>query len=954
MRLYTTFYSVCLLLSQVYIQTKSLSMASRKKPNVRVELFFKTASELQQRVQLLSSEYGVKSFNLVNKSNQDDVLQWVDIIQKEIPDSSVCAHYSAKYNKSRAKDGAFLLFQDFRNCMQDKGGDNEVLLITGSGPKGRFNSISALQNLAATKGNKLSSKKGATTKIAVAYNPFFPSKKDAADEQNRLKQKLATNQVNKIYTQFGTDLERLRVSLDWLSELRDDDSNNKNDFTICGSVFLPTKRLIAQQKFRPWNGVFLSEEFLESEDSARGIVVEMMRLYESYGCEILIEAPGVRNEKDMMIVESLLQERDSGGNLDTRLKVNNKKENNSNKEDHEKKKERKSNSITGVETGRVIKRRKISGISQSPLVSNDALQKPAIILFGSHDVRLHDNQAFQLASFHSNGVIPTFLWCNKDHEGKWDARGALEVVLKDALRSLQKKLLTNSDLKLICRQTDDSLVELCNLCLDTGASTVYWNKEHTTESRVLEQKQKDALESIGIQVVECQSSLLYDPTKLSLASGFNGGHWGTLMPFLKMCKKQLGEPRRPIKHHETFALLSEMNGPTTWPNSTSINDLDLCVVKGKDKWDQAILKRFPMSEDNALQLMNNFFQSGGGFDRYERDRSRADMDSSTSKLSVALRIGTLSPNEFYYKIEDSGLPFENRKTISRRLYWRDLAYFQLLNFPNMRDRSIRPHYEETEWVSGDEERRRFHAWKTGQTGYPLVDAGMRELYETGWMTQSVRMVVASFLTEYLRVNWVKGCEWFHYTLADADSAINAMMWQNAGRSGIDQWNFVMSPEAASQDGDGSYTKRWVPELARLSKPLLHKPWQVPIDNLLQAGVVLGQTYPHRIVVDLKGERKKSIESVLEMRRENQTYNDSGGYDNIILPNGKRTVVFTKKEYRINRIGDVISTDRRRTNKSGRGRQGRSMNRSNPSRNGPDGQQQLQMTTFFTPQKPRQS
>merc|ERR1711884_974817 len=97
----------------------------------------------------------------------------------------------------------------------------------------------------------------------------------------------------------------------------------------------------------------------------------------------------------------------------------------------------------------------------------------------------------------------------------------------------------------------------------------------------------------------------------------------------------------------------------------------------------------------------------------------------------------------------------------------------------MRSTCIRQHYEETKWVTGDEEKKRFTAWRNGQTGYPLVDAGMRELYTTGWMNQSVRMVVASFLVEYLRVNWKKGCDWFHQSLVDADSAINPMMWQNA-------------------------------------------------------------------------------------------------------------------------------------------------------------------------------
>jgi len=240
----------------------------------------------------------------------------------------------------------------------------------------------------------------------------------------------------------------------------------------------------------------------------------------------------------------------------------------------------------------------------------------------------------------------------------------------------------------------------------------------------------------------------------------------------------------------------------------------------------------------------------------------------------------------------------------------------------MRDQPIRKHYESTEWVTGDEERRRLEAWKWGKTGYPIVDAGMRELYATGWMTQSVRMIVASFLVEYLRVNWVKGCEWFHCTLVDADSAINPMMWNNAGRSGIDQWNFVLSPENASQDGTGEYTKKWVPELAGLSKPLIHKPWQSPKEVLERAGVVLGKTYPHRIVTDLKEERQHSLDSVLKMRRNAQEYNDKRGYDIIALPDGENTAVFTKKEYRIDGEGNLMKGSGKTSNRVGKSKRRR--------------------------------
>ncbi len=890
--------------------THALAMPESK---LRIELFFKNPTDLRQRVKFLS-KHGVKAFNLVNKSNKDTMLEWVDIIREEIPDSSICAHYSAKYNKCRKKDGAFILFNEFMEEMDCRTGENEVLVITGSGEKGRFNSLTALEKIRPIdrQGNIKPSNSSATqiTTVAVAFNPFFPSDDLLREEQDRMMKKISTMQVDKVYLQFGTDLERLRTSLQWLSKIREEHPQAPN-FTICGSIFLPTKKLIAQQKFRPWNGVFLCDEFLDSEDGARGIVLEMMRLYASHGCEILIEAPGVRNEKDMQIVEDLLRER--GADV-----TSNSKKGGNEKNDVARESEGEHDNDDGEDRA---KRRKIEGTEILPAVSSEMLGKPAILLFGSHDVRLHDNVAFQLSSYHSY-VVPVFLWCKSD-QGDWGVCGATEVVLKDALRKLHCKL-QGSGLQLVCRSTDDFELALSQICTDVGAAAVYWNKEHTTESRSREVKSKKILKSMGIEGIECQSSLLYDPTSLSLAAGFRGGHWGTLMPFLRGCKK-LGEPRRPIQRHLTFKLLDSMRGPDTWPDSTSIDDLDIAIIKGSQKWDEPILKRFSMSEDDALRTMNEFFLHG--FHLYEKDRSRADLTHATSRLSAHLRIGTLSPNELYYKIEDSGLAYDDRKTISRRLFWRDLAYFQLLNFPNMREQCIRSHYDNTEWVSGREEKIRFEAWKNGQTGYPLVDAGMRELYATGWLTQSVRMVVASFLTEYLRVNWVKGCEWFHYTLVDADSAINPMMWQNAGRSGIDQWNFIMSPEAASQDESGAYMKKWVPELSGLSKPLLNKPWEAPAEVLLLAGIELGTTYPHRIVRDLKRERQETVNNVLNMRREHQQWNDKKGYDIISLPDGTETVVFTKKEFRIDRDGAIIKAiaTKKKTkgsSKVGRGRQRR--------------------------------
>jgi hypothetical protein len=234
------------------------------------------------------------------------------------------------------------------------------------------------------------------------------------------------------------------------------------------------------------------------------------------------------------------------------------------------------------------------------------------------------------------------------------------------------------------------------------------------------------------------------------------------------------------------------------------------------------------------------------------------------------------------------------------------------------------------------------------------------------MAQSVRMVCASFLVEYLRVSWVDGELWFADTLCDADSAINAMMWQNAGRSGIDQWNFVMSPVNASQDPTGRYTRRYVPELAKLPNKLLHKPWLASPQELAKAGLVLAggggggggdrtragkvtgcSCYPVRVVTDLQAERRASADAVLAMRRAHQGYNDAKGYDMIVLPGGAgATKVFTKEEYRISKSGSVLPPPPRRNKGKGKGqgRGGTSKRAGGSSRGSAKGQRTL--SEFF--------
>ena len=305
-------------------------------------------------------------------------------------------------------------------------------------------------------------------------------------------------------------------------------------------------------------------------------------------------------------------------------------------------------------------------------------------------------------------------------------------------------------------------------------------------------------------------------------------------------------------------------------------------------------------------------------------------------MSPYLRFGQLSARHCHRSLVAAGAK-QISKTFTRRVVWRDLAYWQLHHFPRMSEEPIRAHYAGMRWrdpsgvddseddagpaaaaAAADDDDPFGGAaffdgeagsplcrWQEGRTGYPLVDAGMRELRRTGWMQQSVRMVCAAFLVEYLRIHWVHGALWFHDNLVDADLAINSMMWQNAGKSGIDQWNFTMSPSTSHQDPKGDYVRRWCPELTRMPSKYVHSPWTAPASTLAAAGVELGVTYPRRMLENLAAAKAQSAADIIDVKvAAGRDRNDAAGYDIIDLPKGSTTGVqgsrmrlFTVQTYR---------------------------------------------------------
>jgi deoxyribodipyrimidine photo-lyase len=512
-----------------------------------------------------------------------------------------------------------------------------------------------------------------------------------------------------------------------------------------------------------------------------------------------------------------------------------------------------------------------------------------VIVWFRCDFRVADNPALKAAIESGLKVIPLYIWA-PDSEGQFGVSGtASEVWLAESLKDLSASLEKLGS-TLIIRKGKGLLgyfEEILVIAKAFGSQAIYFNRRYEPNFKEIDADITKRLGTIAIESFSFCGSLLYEPTSVSLDSDKWHGHWGTLMPFFKACAA-LGPPPRP-------------SAPPMSINSPSVTELlpyTLCVtntglakmpvIKGNfNDWGAPIREAWPISEEAAQNELRKYVNEKLAF--YEEKRSRTDT-LFVSRLSPYLRWGQLSPQTLYWAVKGSGIPTEKLKTFSRRLFWRDLAYYQLHTFPDMTSMSIRKHYEDHSWSTNDAA---FESWKTGTTGFPMVDAGMRELYTVGWIHQSVRMVCAGFLTEYLNQHWRRGHDWFIHTLVDADVAINAMMWQNAGRSGIDQWNFLSSPESGSQDPTGAYVRKWCPELRKLSNKLLHMPWKASISELASTGVVLGSNYPHRILVDLSASRQDTKMKVIEMRKNSMRFNDHYGYDLITLPHGGKVRVFTK-------------------------------------------------------------
>lgn len=445
-----------------------------------------------------------------------------------------------------------------------------------------------------------------------------------------------------------------------------------------------------------------------------------------------------------------------------------------------------------------------------------------ILVWFRQDLRLADNPALHAAIDTGAPVVPVFV-LDDETPGHWKRGGASRWWLHHSLVSLARDLETRGA-KLVLRRGESKAV-LAKLIAETKAGGVYWNRCYEPLAVARDKALKAELEAKGLAARSFNASLLFEPLTVLSKSGTP---FRVFTPFWKAC---LAAEAPPVPTPAP----KKVPAPDVSPESDALEMWRLLPTK--PDWAGGFGIWTP-GEAGAQARLKRFV--GEALDGYGTLRDRPDIEA-TSRLSPHLHFGEISPRQCFHAGAGS-LKFRSE------LGWREFSYHLLFSQPDLPETALRPEFADFPWR---ENKAHLRAWQKGQTGYPIVDAGMRELWQTGWMHNRVRMIAASFLVKHLLQHWRAGEDWFWDTLVDADLANNAASWQWVAGCGADAAPYfrIFNPilQGAKFDPEGKYVRRFVPELAGLPNDYLFAPWEAPAHVLAQAGVTLGETYPKPIV-----------------------------------------------------------------------------------------------------------
>ena len=457
-----------------------------------------------------------------------------------------------------------------------------------------------------------------------------------------------------------------------------------------------------------------------------------------------------------------------------------------------------------------------------------------------NDLRLDDNPALRAAV--EGGYVPLMVYVHAPaEEGDWRPGAASDAWRHHALASLDARLRERGA-RLRCFH-GPTLATLQTLATAVDAEAVFWNRRYEPAVEARDAGIKRALREGGLRAESYNGSLLFEPWEVETGQG---DPYRVFTPFWRKARSQWRAPRL----WEAPAQFATVADEDAVPHGVTLEGLHL---RPERRWDRGCWQRFEPGEPGARAALDRFLAEGLADYPEARDRPAG---RGTSRLSPHLHFGEIAVARVAAAVQAAAPP-EVADPFLAQLGWREFAHHLLHHYPHTPDDSLDPRFRDFPWARA--EARTLDAWQRGRTGVPIVDAGMRELWRTGWMHNRVRMIVASFLTKHLRLHWRHGARWFWDTLVDADLANNTLGWQWTAGTGADAAPYfrVFNPvlQARRFDPDAAYLLRWLPQLEALPPEHRHAPWEAPKATLRRL-----ERYPHAPVVDLAEGRQAALDA----------------------------------------------------------------------------------------------
>jgi deoxyribodipyrimidine photo-lyase len=472
-----------------------------------------------------------------------------------------------------------------------------------------------------------------------------------------------------------------------------------------------------------------------------------------------------------------------------------------------------------------------------------------LVLF-RQDLRLGDNPALQAAA--ERGAVVLAYVLDEETPGRWRLGAASRWWLHHSLAALAEDIVRHGNQLILRRGATPA--EVLQLVEQSKAKAVFWNHGSEPFARDSEAELQAALRGRSVEVGAFNAGLLFEPGSIVTKGGTP---FSVFTPFWRACL-QAPAPAAPI------AAPKKLRAPAKLPKGDALAAWQLLPTK--PDWSGGLRQSWTPGEAAARKRLSQFID--GSLARYKEGHDRPAM-ATASRLSPHLHFGEIGPRQVWHAVQaashhSAGLSQNAGKFLSE-LGWRDFSYNLLHAHPSLPDRNLRQDFDGFPWRR---DAAALKAWQQGRTGYPIVDAGMRQLWRTGWMHNRVRMIAASFLIKHLLIDWRQGERWFWDTLVDADLANNAFNWQWVAGSGADASPYfrIFNPVLQGEkfDTKGEYVKHWVPELKRLDAKFVHAPWRADANTLEAAGIVLGKTYP-KPLVDHDTARRRALGAFTQMR-----------------------------------------------------------------------------------------